>query len=166
MVLGGLPRWVVVKNSPTSTEDVRDMGSIPGSERSLEGGHGNPLQYSCLENPMDRVGFPGGLQSIGLQRAGQDSSDSTHAWCWEVFYFHSFTCCAIVLTQSCLTMQPHGLQPPLPMVFYRQESWSGVLFPTLGIFPTQGSNPHLLHHLHWQVSSLPPASPGKPLFYR
>ena len=78
MVLGVLPRWVVVQNSPASTEDVRDMGSIPGSERSLEGGHGNPLQYSCLENPMDRVGFPGGLQSIGLQRVGQDSSDSTH----------------------------------------------------------------------------------------
>ena len=35
--------------------DIRDMGSIPGSERSPGGGHGNPLQYSCLENPMNRV---------------------------------------------------------------------------------------------------------------
>ena len=34
--------------------DVRDAGSIPGSGKSPEGGHGNPLQYSCLENPMDR----------------------------------------------------------------------------------------------------------------
>ena len=34
---------------------IRDMGSIPGAERSPGGGHGNPLQYSCLENPMDRV---------------------------------------------------------------------------------------------------------------
>ena len=34
--------------------DIRDTGSIPGSERSYGGGHGNPLQYSCLENPMDR----------------------------------------------------------------------------------------------------------------
>ena len=33
--------------------DVGDVGSIPGSERSPGGGHGNPLQYSCLENPMD-----------------------------------------------------------------------------------------------------------------
>ena len=41
MVLGGLPRWIVEKNSPASTEDVRDMGLIPGSERSPGGGHGN-----------------------------------------------------------------------------------------------------------------------------
>ena len=34
--------------------DARDAGSIPGLGRSLGGGHGNPLQYSCLENPMDR----------------------------------------------------------------------------------------------------------------
>ena len=45
---------LVVKNPPASAEDVRDMGSIPGSGRSPEGGYGNPLQYSCLENPMDR----------------------------------------------------------------------------------------------------------------
>ena len=44
----------MVKNSPTNQVDVRDTGSIPGSERSPGGGHGNPLQYSCLGNPMDR----------------------------------------------------------------------------------------------------------------
>jgi len=43
----------MVKNPPASEGDLRDMGSIPGSGRSPEGGHGNPLQYSCLENPMD-----------------------------------------------------------------------------------------------------------------
>ena len=43
----------MVKNLPASAGDVRDTGSIPGSERSPGGGHGNPLQYSCLENPMD-----------------------------------------------------------------------------------------------------------------
>ena len=42
---------LVVKNSPVN---ARDTGSIPGSGRSPGGGHGNPLQYSCLENPMDR----------------------------------------------------------------------------------------------------------------
>ena len=45
---------LVVKNSPTNQVDVRDTGSIPGLERSPGGGHGNPLQYSCLENPKDR----------------------------------------------------------------------------------------------------------------
>ena len=45
---------LVVKNPPANAGDTRDTGSIPGSGRSPGGGHGNPLQYSCLENPMDR----------------------------------------------------------------------------------------------------------------
>ena len=45
---------IVVKNLPVSAVDLRDTGLIPGSGRSLGGGHGNPLQYTCLENPMDR----------------------------------------------------------------------------------------------------------------
>ena len=44
----------MVKNPPANAGDVRDMDSISGLERSPGGGHGNPLQYSCLENPMDR----------------------------------------------------------------------------------------------------------------
>ena len=44
----------MVKNPPANAEDIRDEGSIPGLGRSPGGGHGNPLQYSCLENPMDR----------------------------------------------------------------------------------------------------------------
>ena len=43
----------MVKNMPGSARDVRDVGSIPGSGRSSGGGNSNPLQYSCLENPMD-----------------------------------------------------------------------------------------------------------------
>ena len=43
-----------VRNSSANAGDVRDTGSIPGLGRSPEGGHGNPLQYSCLENLMDR----------------------------------------------------------------------------------------------------------------
>ena len=45
---------LVVKNPPTNAGDIRDEGSIPGSGRSPGEGNGNPLQYSCLENPMDR----------------------------------------------------------------------------------------------------------------
>ena len=45
---------LVVKNPPTDAGDIRDVGLIPGSGRSSGGGHGSPLQYSCLENPMDR----------------------------------------------------------------------------------------------------------------
>ena len=45
---------LVVKNPPANTEDIRDMGSISVSGRYTGEGNGNPLQYSCLENPMDR----------------------------------------------------------------------------------------------------------------
>ena len=44
----------MVKNPPANAGDIRDMGSIPGSGRSPGRGNSNPLQYSCLENPMDR----------------------------------------------------------------------------------------------------------------
>ena len=55
----------VVTNWPANAE-VRDVGSIPGLGRFPRGGHGNPLQYSCLENPMDRGA--NGLQSIRSRR--------------------------------------------------------------------------------------------------
>ena len=45
---------LVVKNPPANARDIRDTGSIPASGRSTGGGHGNPLEYFCLENPMDR----------------------------------------------------------------------------------------------------------------
>ena len=50
----GFPDGAVVKNSPDNTEGKRDAGSIPRSRRYPGGGPGDPLQYSCLENPMDR----------------------------------------------------------------------------------------------------------------
>ena len=45
---------LLIKNLPTNAGDIRDVGPIPESGRAPGGGHGNPLQYSCLENPMDR----------------------------------------------------------------------------------------------------------------
>ena len=44
----------MVKNLPANAGDIRDIGSVPGLGKSPGGGYGNPLQYSCLENPMDR----------------------------------------------------------------------------------------------------------------
>ena len=57
----------MIKNLPANAEDIRDVASIPGSGKSSGGRHGNPLQYSCLENPMDSK-EPGRLQCIGSQR--------------------------------------------------------------------------------------------------
>ena len=50
----GFPGGSVIKNSPANAGDIRDVGFIPGLGRSPGGGNGNQLQYSCLENPMDR----------------------------------------------------------------------------------------------------------------
>ena len=57
-----------VKNTPAN--QCRRGGLVLGSGRSFAGGHDNPLQYSCLENRMDRG--PGGLQSIGLQKSDKN----------------------------------------------------------------------------------------------
>ena len=50
------PVALVVKNLPANAGNVRDAGSVPGSGRSPGGGHGGPLQYSCLENPHGQRG--------------------------------------------------------------------------------------------------------------
>ena len=49
---------------PTNAGDIRDVDSIPGSGRSPGGGHGNPLQYSCLENPLDRGAWQASIHSV------------------------------------------------------------------------------------------------------
>ena len=54
MAQEGFPGGTVVKNPPDNAGDTRDAGLIPGLERSYGGGNGNPLQYSCLENFLDR----------------------------------------------------------------------------------------------------------------
>ena len=55
LLLSGLPRWHSgkKKNPPATSGDARDAGLISGLGKSPGGGNGNPLQYSCLENPMD-----------------------------------------------------------------------------------------------------------------
>ena len=53
-----------VKSMPTDTGDIRDVGSIPGLGRSPGGGDGNSLQYSCLEDPMDRESWGATVHSV------------------------------------------------------------------------------------------------------
>ena len=64
---------LAVKNTSANARDTRDAGSIPGSEKSPGGGHGNPLQYPCLENPMDRGAWG------GFRPWGRKESDTTEA---------------------------------------------------------------------------------------
>ena len=71
---------LVVKNPPANTGNIRDMGSIPGSGTSPGGGHGNPLQYSCLENPMDR----GAWRATVLGVAESDMTEQLMLWASQV----------------------------------------------------------------------------------
>ena len=66
----GFPGGTLVKNPPACAGDTGDVGSMPGSGRYPRERNGNPLQYSCLGNPMTEE--PGGLQSMESQRVGHD----------------------------------------------------------------------------------------------
>ena len=59
----------VVNNPPANAEDIRDSGLIPGLERSPGGGHGNPLKYSCLENPKDRGAWVDTVHGVTKRQA-------------------------------------------------------------------------------------------------
>ena len=71
---------LVVKNLPA--RDIRDSGSIPGSGRSLGGGHGNPLQYSCLENPMDRGAWRDTVHKVSKSQIWLKWLSTHVHWSW------------------------------------------------------------------------------------
>ena len=83
----------MVKNLPADAGDAREVGSIPGWERSPGGGNGNPFQYSCLENPMDRgaCGAWWGLQAMRSHRIRHSWAPS--GWHWEL-HFPSHPICS------------------------------------------------------------------------
>ena len=100
MVSLGFPGSTVVKNPSTNAGDTRDLGSIPGSGRSPRGGHGNPFQYSCLENPMERRAGQAIVQGVA-------KSDMTEQLTHTCRYTHTHTHTQSVLldhrlrTQTC-----------------------------------------------------------------
>ena len=65
--LNGLPWWLSGKQSTCDAKDAGDPGSIPGLGRS-EGGHGNPLQYSCLQNPMEGGAWWAAVHGVAKNR--------------------------------------------------------------------------------------------------
>ena len=69
---------LMIKNPPTNAGDIRDMGSVPGLGISPGGGHGNPLQYSCLENPIDRGSWWATVHRVAKSQT-QLKQLSTHA---------------------------------------------------------------------------------------
>ena len=68
----------MVKNLSISTGDVKDVGSVPGLGRSPREGHGNSLQYSCLENPMDRGAWRATVHGV----TESDTTDAAAQFCF------------------------------------------------------------------------------------
>ena len=83
----GLPRWLSGKESACN---ARDVGLIPGSGRSTGGGHGNPLQYSCLENSMDRGAWWATVYGASNSQTQLSNLTTTRASC--------YNCCSILPT--------------------------------------------------------------------
>ena len=69
----------MVKNPPANAGDTKDIVSIPGSGRSLGGGNGNPLQYSCLGNPMDRGAWWATVHRVAKGRTRLKKLSMQHA---------------------------------------------------------------------------------------
>ena len=74
----GFPGGSLIKNLVASAGDARDTGQIPGSGRSPGGGHGNPLQYSCLENSMDRGTWLATVHGVTGLDTSEQLSPCTH----------------------------------------------------------------------------------------
>ena len=66
----GFPGDAVVRNTPANAGDMRDAGLSPGSGRFPGGGHGNPLQYSSLENSMDRGAWQATVHRVAKSQTG------------------------------------------------------------------------------------------------
>ena len=69
----GFPGGSVVKNLPPNAGDIEDADSVPGLGRSLGGGNGTPLQYPCLQKPMDR-----GAWQVTVHGVAKDSDVTEH----------------------------------------------------------------------------------------
>ena len=95
-VAGASQVALVVKNLPANAGQVRDVGSIPGSGRSPGGEHGNRLQYSCLENPMNR-----GAWQATVHRFTQSQTQLKRLSMNTRICMAEFLCCLPEITQHC-----------------------------------------------------------------
>ena len=176
---GGLPQWLSGKESACNAGAAGDTGSIPEQGRSPGGGHGNPLQYSCLENPMDRGAWRATVHGVaqsqtGLKRlsthaltryrtwsirTGTMSTDTTY-----VILFHlGWLACShpLLLLSHCSRVRLLGTpwtaahQAPPSMGFSRQEHWSGVPLPSLA---------HILYYISIGLSFYWPSLVAQTIF--
>ena len=97
----------MVENMSANAGDVRDLGSIPGLGRSPGEGHGNPLQCSCLEHPMDRGAWRTTVHGI---------AESDRSECLTLSLSCRLICLSFLLLQTKLKTAPAVERPKLPML--------------------------------------------------
>ena len=139
------------KNLPTSAGDVRDVCSIPGSGRSPGDRNGNPVQYSCLKNPIDRGAWKATVHGVAKLDRTEWLSTQTR-WKKEGEETDNFEFSSSVLPSKVklklfsrvgLFVTPWTVadQAPPSMEFSRQGYWSGLPFPSPGALPDPGMEP-------------------------
>ena len=136
-----------------------DKGLIHGSERCPGEGNGNILQYSCLENPMDRGAWS--LQSLGSQRIGHDRVANSNTIMRTYLHINIYVHICMLGAQSCPTLHnsmDYSLQAPLSMRFSRQKYWNGLPVPSQGDL----CHPEIETGFALQANSLMSEPPGKP----
>ena len=126
------------KNPPANVGDARDSSSIPGSGRSPGIGNGNPFQYSCLENSMDRVRWWSTVH--GATKSLTWLSNWAHR---QFFFIRKERKKVKLLNRVWLFATPWTVayQASLPMGFSRQGYWTGLPFLSPGDLPDPGLKP-------------------------
>ena len=127
-------QWV--KNLPAMQRTQADLSLIPRSGRVPGGGHGNQLQYSFLAWRIPWTEEPGGLQSIGSPRVGQDWSNSTHSCCIFLPHTEVLSSGSIKITFRAAKTQIAGTLPGVP------DSESAFLIKPLSGESAAASGPH------------------------
>ena len=136
---------VVVKNLPANARDVRDLDFIPGSRRSPGGGHGNPLQYSCLENPMDREAWWAPVH--GVANSQTHWSDWLHNKAHILHHRKQAGSWAWILLITLL-----GRRLQLWLISDIKYIWTHIILTSLSRQRTGPGHQTFSHHMYWACS--------------
>ena len=155
---------LVVKNPAANAGDIRDTSSIPGLGRSSGGGHGNPVQYSCLENPMDR-----GVWQVtvhGLARVRHNWSDLAHTSIYTVFclwdhikyvlseFFFFFSLWLCILLPVFLKISFNFMQSNSSVIYFMNCTFDIVAKKSLFNPRWQRFSPHQVVVMTWRNRTL------------
>ena len=128
----------VIKNLPANAGNIRDVGSIPGLGRYPRVRHGNPLQYSCLENAMDRGAWWATVHRIAKLDMPEWLTHIAVLNVISIWWVHAQSLCHVWLFETPCTV---AHQTPMSIGLSQQEYWSGLPFPPPGDPPDPGMEP-------------------------